>query len=100
MEVKIGLTKDILPGSMKGIEANGKRLLVVNLNGEFYAIGNTCTHSGCSLSDGTLDRDNVECPCHGSTFNIKTGVVVRGPAQWPERSYQVRVDADQILVNL
>ena len=88
------------PGKMKSIEINGKSILLVNLNARYYAIGNICTHMGCRLSDGTLTGETVQCPCHGSIFNVTTGAVVRGPAQDPEQSYPLKIEQDQVLVIL
>ncbi len=85
---------------MIGIEKEGKSILVANVNGAYYAIGNICTHMGCNISDGTLKGETVQCPCHGSNFNVKTGAVVKGPAKNPEPSYILRVDGDKVLANL
>jgi nitrite reductase/ring-hydroxylating ferredoxin subunit len=100
MEVRIASTKDLSSGKMMGIENNGKAILVANLNGQYYAIGNTCTHAGCMLSDGTLNGEKVRCPCHGSTFDIRTGKVLKGLANDPEPSFNLRIDGDQILVSM
>lgn len=100
MEIEIGLTKDLAPGNMMGVEKNGKAMLVANVDGTYYAIGNVCTHMGCSLSEGTLTGDKVQCACHGSIFNLKTGAVEKGPATSPEPSYSLRVDGDKILADL
>lgn len=97
---KAASTKDLSPGKMKGVEAGGKPVLLVDLAGRYYAIGNVCTHMGCLLADGILKGENVQCVCHGSVFDVKTGKVVTGPALKPEPSYQVKVEGDQILVNV
>ena len=97
---KVASTKDLGPGKMKGVEAGGKPILVVNLAGEYYALGNVCTHMGCMLSDGALHGETVQCQCHGSVFNVKTGSVVNGPAMKPEPTYQVKVEGDQVMVNV
>ena len=98
--VKVASTKDLAHGKMKSAEAGGKPVLVVSLNGIYYAIGNVCTHMGCMLSDGTLKGENVQCICHGSVFDVKTGKVVSGPAKKPEPSYEVKVEGEQISVNV
>jgi nitrite reductase/ring-hydroxylating ferredoxin subunit len=85
---------------MVGAKANDKEVLVANLDGNYYAIGNRCTYAGCRLSDGTLSGENVRCPCHMSVFNIKTGNVVKGPTKNPEPVFQVKVEGDQVLVNV
>ena len=100
MEVKVASTKDLSAGKMIGVENSGQKMLVANINGSFHAIGNVCTHRGCKLSEGNLNGENVQCPCHGSVFNVKTGAVVKGPAKNPEKSFKVRVDGDAVLVNI
>jgi nitrite reductase/ring-hydroxylating ferredoxin subunit len=100
MEVAIASAKKLKAGKMIGVETNGKSILLANLNGEYFAIGNICNHEGCTISDGTLRAEKVECPCHGSTYDVKTGAVLKGPAASPEPSYKLRIDGDQILVIL
>jgi nitrite reductase/ring-hydroxylating ferredoxin subunit len=98
--IKLASTADLKPNQMKAVNANGTPILLVNLNGSFYAIGNKCTHRGCALSNGTLNGDTLKCACHGSIFNVKTGEVIGGPAKKPEPKYELQVSGDQILVNL
>jgi nitrite reductase/ring-hydroxylating ferredoxin subunit len=98
--IKLASTADLKPNQMKAVNANGTPILLVNLNGSFYAIGNKCTHRGCALSNGTLNGDTLKCACHGSVFNVKTGEVIGGPAKKPEPKYELQVSGDQILVNL
>lgn len=98
--VKVASTKDVAPGEMKAVKAGIKPVLLANLAGKFYAIGNVCTHMGCALSSGNLKGEAVECVCHGSVFDLKTGNVLNGPANKPEPSYQVKIEGDQILVNV
>jgi nitrite reductase/ring-hydroxylating ferredoxin subunit len=97
--VKVASKKDLMPASMMGVEVNGKEICLVNLGNTYYAIGNRCTHMGCMLSDGELGGENVRCSCHGSMFNIKTGNVIKGPAKNPEPTYQVKTEADQIMID-
>ncbi len=85
---------------MIGVELSGKKIVISNLNGTFYAIGSKCTHMGCSLSNGKIEGERVVCPCHGSTFDLKTGEVVRGPARIPEPSFKVKVENGELLVDL
>ena len=81
MEVKIAATKDLPSGKMKGFEIQGKRILVASVDGKYYAIGNICMHMGCTLSDGTLTGYKIECSCHGSTYDVRTGAVLIGTSQ-------------------
>jgi nitrite reductase/ring-hydroxylating ferredoxin subunit len=79
---------------------SGKRIAIAHVGGSFYAFGDTCTHQGCSLADGKLEASIVTCPCHGSQFDVTTGDVVRGPAGEPVRSYPVRLDGDELQVEV
>ncbi len=97
--VNVASATELKPDEMKAVNVNGKPVLLVNLNGTYYAIGNVCTHMGCPLSKGTLKGENIECVCHGSTFDLKTGKVVRGPADRPETNYQVKVEKGQVLIS-
>ncbi len=98
--VKVLSTNQVKPSEMKQVKAGNQRILVVNLNGEFYAIGDVCMHAGCSLSEGSLDGENVICPCHGSTYNVKTGNIVRGPTTKPEPTFAVKTEDNQILLKI
>lgn len=96
--VKVADIKDIQPSSMKEIQINGEAICVVNLDGKYYAIGNVCTHEGGPLADGTLEGYEVECPWHGSKFDIRTGEVTNPPASEPEPTFEVKVDGNNILI--
>jgi 3-phenylpropionate/trans-cinnamate dioxygenase ferredoxin subunit len=99
-KVQVGRAKDVGPGAMRGFRAGDKPVLVSNIDGKFQAIGDRCTHRGCSLSKGRMEGEVVTCPCHGSRFNLKTGAVVRGPAVEPEPSYPVQVEGDGIWIEV
>jgi len=66
------------------------------VKGKFYAIGNVCTHVGGPLDKGRLDSHEVECPLHGSRFDVTTGQVKRGPAARPEPVYEVKVEGSEV----
>jgi nitrite reductase/ring-hydroxylating ferredoxin subunit len=91
-------TKDVPSGKMKGFVIQGKRILLANVDGKYYAIGNICMHEGCTLTEGTLVGEKIECPCHGSTYDVRTGAVLKGPAEKPEPSFKLKVDSDQIFL--
>ncbi len=98
--VKVLSVGDLQPGAMKRVEAEGKKILVVNLAGKYYALGDVCMHRGCSLANGTISGENVECPCHGSTYNVTTGGIVKGPTVRPEPTFPVKAEGDQIMVSV
>lgn len=99
--VKVASAKALVAGKMVGAEVDGKPILVANVDGKYYAIGDKCTHRGCKISGGTLKENGVvECPCHGSNFDVKTGNVVKGPAKTPELAFKVKVEKDDVLVEI
>lgn len=85
---------------MKGIEYAGKRVLVVNLDGNIQAWDGTCTHEEADLSTGFLLGEEVTCPLHLSRFNLITGEAVNPPAEKPLTKYDVKVENYEIYVDL
>jgi nitrite reductase/ring-hydroxylating ferredoxin subunit len=71
--VKVAETKDIQPSDMKAVDLAGERVCIINVEGNYYAIGNVCTHLGGPLDKGTLEGYEVECPWHGSKFDVRAG---------------------------
>ncbi len=98
--IKVANTNEVIPGILKAVEINSTQILLVNLAGNYFALGNICKHRGCPLSAGILRGEVIECACHGSQYNVKTGVIVRGPTKEPESSYEVKVENDQILIKI
>ena len=97
--IKVASTSDLKPGENKVVEANGEQVALFNVDGEFFAISNTCLHKGGPLGEGYLESDVVICPWHGWRYNVKTGAnVVMPTAKVP--CYQVKVDGSDILVSL
>ena len=98
--VRVASKGELAPGTMKGVEANSTRILLVNLGDNYFAIGNVCKHMGCKLSSGVLAGEVVQCPCHGSRYKVRTGEIVRGSTTKPEPAYEVKVENDQIFVRV
>lgn len=73
-------------------------VLLTRRQGQLLAIGDTCTHLGCSLAGGRIEGDRVVCPCHGSQFRLSDGRVMAGPATMSEPRFEVRVRAGRIEV--
>ncbi len=96
--VRAASVGELSPGDMKVVVVDGKEVALANAGGRFYAFSNACSHLECPLAEGTLDGETVECPCHGSLFNVRSGAVLDGPAQRPIAVYDVQVQGDVILV--
>ena len=89
---------ELAEGQMKRVDAAGVPVLLVRCEGEVCAIAHTCSHMGGPLSEGTLEGDLVQCPWHGSRFNVHDGSVVDGPATFPQPRFETRVQNGQIEV--
>ncbi len=96
--VKVADTNEIMPSQIKEVEVDGQKIIIVNIEWKYYAIGSICTHEGGPLVDGTIQGYEVECPWHGSKFDVRTGNVTSPPANEPEPSYEIKVDGNQILI--
>lgn len=98
--VRVAHTDEIKPGTMKRVEVDGRRFMLVNVDGIFYAADDTCTHEDASLSTGALKGELVRCPLHGSRFNVRTGEALEEPAEENLTTYPVRVDGEEILIGV
>jgi 3-phenylpropionate/trans-cinnamate dioxygenase ferredoxin component len=96
--VKVAETKDIQPSTMKAVDLASERVCIVNVEGNYYAIGNVCTHVGGPLDEGTLEGYEVECPWHGSKFDVRTGEPTKPPARQAVPKYEVKVENNNILL--
>lgn len=73
---------------------------VYHSDGEFFATADTCSHANFSLSEGHVEAATVECPVHLATFCLRSGRPLKLPATVPVATFAVRLDGDQILVDL
>jgi nitrite reductase/ring-hydroxylating ferredoxin subunit/uncharacterized membrane protein len=85
-------------GELKRVDAEGVPVLLARCEGEVCALAHTCSHLGGPLSEGKLEGDVVQCPWHGSRFNVRDGSVVDGPATFPQPRFETRVREGQIEV--
>lgn len=85
---------------MKRVDVNGRRILLANVDGRFYATEDRCTHEDASLSTGSLRGELVKCPLHGSRFNVRTGEVLEEPAKETLSTYPVHIEGNDILIAL
>jgi nitrite reductase/ring-hydroxylating ferredoxin subunit len=106
--VKVATTGEIQNSETKLKKVKPKEELeicVAYAEGDFYAIGDICTHAGCSLSDGYLRGYEVNCACHGSKFDVRNGSVIApppgdpGPID-PEPTYELKVENDNVLIKI
>jgi len=91
---------DVPPGTARKIGVGRLVLAVFNLGGEIYVTDDTCTHGFASLSEGIIDGDIVECPWHGGTFDIRSGVPVDGPCTVSLNTYRTVVKDGAVWIDL
>ena len=100
--VTVARVEDIPPGHAARVEIDGHPVAVFNVGGEFHVLDDTCTHAEASLSEGELDVEecSVECPLHGSTFDLCTGEPLSLPAVEPVQVHHVEVEDGVLKVAL
>ena len=97
---RVAGTQDILAGQGKKVHVGGKHIALFNIDGNYYAIDDTCTHKGGPLSEGEISGSTVTCPWHGATFDLKTGEVLNPPAAVGVSSYNLRVIGTDIEIEI
>ncbi len=104
---EIAKADDIPEGTMKAVSVQDKELIVVNYEGNFYAINRRCTHMSGDLLKGKLEGKIVTCPRHGSRFDVTTGKSISGPRigflklkTKDEPNYQVKVENGSIKIDI
>lgn len=98
--IKVAEASDIPPGRVKVVLVGDRRIALCNVDGQFLAIDDLCTHDGGPLDQGELEGDVIECPRHGARFDVKTGRVLALPAVKALNTYPVEVEGSEIRVAL
>ena len=98
--VKVAKTNDVPAGQVKIYQVDGRQIALCNVDGEFYAIDDVCTHDAGPLGEGELDGFEIECPRHGARFDVKTGRALTLPAVMPVKAHPVRVAGDDVEVQV
>ncbi len=96
--IRVIAASEVVPGQMKRVRIDGHALLIANVEGRYYVVDDTCTHEDASLSTGALKGRLVKCPLHGSRFDVTTGEALEEPAEQPLRTYAVRLERGDVLV--
>jgi 3-phenylpropionate/trans-cinnamate dioxygenase ferredoxin subunit len=101
--VSVGKTGDVPEGEVRRFEVDGREIALVNLgDGQFRAVGDICSHAHAHLHEGEVDPDfeTIECPRHGSTFDLDTGKPRSLPATSAVPVYEVVVEDDEVKVDI
>lgn len=89
-----------LDDKLHKITVGEKELCVARVNDEVFAIDDMCTHAEASLSEGERDGYAVECFLHGAQFDLRTGAVLTPPATQPVKTYPIRIEGDDVLIEI
>jgi nitrite reductase/ring-hydroxylating ferredoxin subunit len=97
---RVASLAEVPAGQLKLVELDGTRIVLARVGDRVYACGDTCAHQGGPLSEGKLSGSRLACPWHGWMYDVRTGQCLFPSRGAGVPSYPVRVDADQILVEL
>ncbi|MEY8200556.1 MAG: non-heme iron oxygenase ferredoxin subunit [Colwellia sp.] len=97
--IEVFPASDLKPGRHTLVDLAGVELLLVNIDGELFAIENVCSHDGGELSDGKINGNEITCPRHFARFNLKTGAVLCPPAFEDINTYAVRIVDGSVQVS-
>ncbi len=96
--VKVAARAELPPGSKKLFDVDGRAIAVFNVDGEYFAIDDICTHDGGPLAEGEFEGAEIRCPRHGARFDVRTGKPLCFPAIEPVATHAVDVRGDDIFV--
>ena len=96
--INVAPAEELPSGSWRAVDVDDTQIAVFNVNGEYYAIEDMCTHDGGILSGGTVAGAEVTCPRHGARFSVISGEALSPPAYEPVPTFPVRVDQGIVQV--
>ena len=98
--IKACSLEQVKEGQLFGFTHNDKKILLANLKGKIHATDLICTHADADLSTGMLSEEGVRCPLHLSVFNLENGEPQNLPAEKPLNVYNVKIDDNEIYVEV
>ena len=98
--VKACTTDKVASGELYGFDHNDKKILLTNLDGKIFATDRICTHAEADLSTGILSEEGIRCPLHLSVFDLNTGKPQNPPAEESLKTYNVKIDNNEVYVEV
>ena len=98
--VKAANRGNLAEGEVLGVLVSGREIALYDLDGTIYATDDICTHAYAKLSDGWLDKGEIECPLHAGRFDVQTGKATAPPCTDDVKTYSVRLVGDEIQIKL
>ena len=96
--VTVARIDELAPGQWRSVDVDGAQVAVFNLNGQYFAIEDVCTHDGGQLSGGSVEGAEIVCPRHGARFCIRTGAALTAPAYEATAKFPVRIENGEVQV--
>ena len=97
---KVAARAEIKPGEIYATELGGTPIALIEIEGNIFAISDTCTHEFALLSEGFLEAEEIECPLHQARFDVRTGSCVAGPATQDLDIYEVKIEDGEVYVKM
>jgi 3-phenylpropionate/trans-cinnamate dioxygenase ferredoxin subunit len=94
------LSQCVESGCIHAVSPGGQDIVVIRWEDEIYALEDNCSHQDFPLSDGSVENGQIECVFHGAKFDVRTGKATQLPAIKPVRTYPVRIEGDEIFIQL
>jgi 3-phenylpropionate/trans-cinnamate dioxygenase ferredoxin component len=97
--VTVATTDELRPGERLIVEIGRRWIVIFNIEGEYHAIADVCTHDDGPLAEGELRGCEIICPRHGARFDVRNGKVLSPPALVDVPAYAVRVEGGEVQVS-
>ena len=96
--VTVDKTANFKAGEQRKLDIDGTHVIVFNLDGQYHALEDLCTHDGSCLSGGVIEGCEIICPHHGAHFDIRTGAALSAPAYESTAVFPVRIENGEVQV--
>jgi 3-phenylpropionate/trans-cinnamate dioxygenase ferredoxin subunit len=96
--IAVARAEELTPFDRRIVDLDGTQVVVFNLDCQYYAIEDVCTHDGGQLTGGSVEGDQIICPRHGARFCIRTGAALSAPAYEPTSKFPVRIENGVVQV--
>ena len=98
-KVKLFLASELEVSEIRQVELDGREpIAIYNLDGEYFATDDTCTHGNASMAEGDIDGSEVYCPFHMGAFDIRTGEATVAPCSVPLKTYEVVIEDGYLFI--